>query len=97
VIEYEQRLAVAHYLAHVLGEGPIVELDPREHDDAFVASGDLEPILILDPVVVVGDGHEVVPETAVTGHDLLDGPSAVREGRVSVQISAEKGQNPSPR
>ncbi len=90
VIQDVERLAIAGHLAHVLAEGPVVDLDPGQHEHPVVAGGDLEPVVLVDAVVVIGDGEEVVAELAVARDHLVDRTAAVRERRVGMEVALQQ-------
>src|SRR5262245_8852045 len=90
VIEDEELLAVPGHLADVLGQGPIVELDTRQHDEPWITQRDAEPVVLGDAVVMVRDGQEVVPQLAIAGDHLFDGVVAVGERGMRVKIALEE-------
>src|SRR4029453_7962077 len=90
VIEDEERLAVPGHLADVLGQRPVVELDTGQHDEPPIAQREVEPVVLGDAIVVVGDGEEVVPQRAIAGDHLFDGIVAVGERAMRVEIALEE-------
>ena len=91
MVEHEERLAVSSDPSHVLAQRTVVELDAREDDEPIVAGGEPEPVVLVHPVVVVGDGKKVVPEVSIARDDFVDGMPPVGEGRMGVEITLEAG------
>src|SRR5262249_8964682 len=79
-----------HHLAYVLGERPVVDLDAGEHEEPTVPRGDLEPIVTVHTVVVIGDGEEVVPQIPIARDYLVHGPPPVGKRGMSMQISLQQ-------
>src|SRR5262245_10912899 len=87
-----ERLPIADDLADVLIEPRPVQLDAMEQDQLRRRDlGDLAPVSLVDPALVVGDGEEIVAEILVGGDELRRLLDTVREGRVGVKITAEPG------
>src|SRR6185503_14319023 len=92
MIEDVERLAVTDDLADVLIEPRPVQLDAVEQDQLRRRDlGDLAPVAVVDPALVVGDGEEVVAEILVGGDELRRLLDAVREGGVGVKVTPEPG------
>ena len=90
MIQDVERLAIAGHLPHVLAERPVVDLDAGQHEHRSSPARDLEPVVVVDAVVVIGDGEEVVAELAVARDHLVDRTAAVRERRVGVEVALQE-------
>src|SRR5262245_44935843 len=92
MVQDVERLAIADDLADVLIEPRPVQLDAMEQDQLRRRDlGDLAPVTLVDPALVVGDGQEIVAEILVGGDELRRLLDTVRESRVGVKITAEPG------
>src|SRR6266850_42549 len=92
MVQDVERLAIADDLADVLIEPGPVQLDAVEQDQLRRRDlGELAPVALVDPALVVGDSEEIVAELLVRGDELCRLLDAVREGGVGVQVAAEPG------
>jgi len=81
MVQDVKRLALAGYLADMLIEARPVELDAVEQEELRGNPGDRAPVAVVDPVLVIGDGEEIVAECFVCRDELSRFLDAVRESR----------------
>src|SRR5882724_4371013 len=91
MVQDVERLALADDLADVLIEPRPVELDAVKQEELRREPGECLPVALVDPVLVIRDGEEIVAERLVFGDELGGLPDAVGEGRVGVKVTAEPG------
>jgi len=99
MVQDVQGLAVAGHLPHVLPERPVVDLDPGEHQHPLVAGREIEPVALVDPVVVIGDGECVDPGRCRFAHQGRGRRPAVGCRRVEMEVdhrALRAGRRPDP-